>query len=246
MTTDYNQIAEEYKKSKFQPWRLHVERHVVMDLLGSLNGRTILDVACGEGFYSRQLKQAGASRVLGVDISSEMVALGQKQEAQLKLGNQYLCADCSSMHLNEEFDLILAAYFINYAHSQGELSTMAATMARHLRPGGRLVMVNNNVNHDPATWPATLPYGFVKKGTGKRAEGEPITYQFHLDNGQLFSLDNYYIDLHIQEATLRQAGFSQVTWRLPEVDTQGLRRHGNDYWTTFLKDAPVIFTHCVK
>ncbi len=246
MTTDYNQIAEEYKKSKYQPWRLHVERHVIMQLLGPLSGRSVLDLACGEGFYSRQLKQAGASRVLGIDISSEMIALANKQETQLKLGNEYLVADCTDLHLNQTFDLILAAYLINYAHSQKELAAMATSMTRHLRPGGRLVMVNNNVNHDPATWPDTRHYGFVKKGTGKHKEGEPITWEFYLDNGQVFSLDNYYIDLNVQESTLRDAGFSQVNWQLPEVDSQGVRAFGGDYWSTFIKDAPAIFTHCVK
>lgn len=246
MTTDYNQIAEEYKKSKFQPWRLHIERHVIMQLLGPLAGRSVLDIACGEGFYSRQLKQAGAAKVLGIDISSEMIALGNKQEAALKLGNEYMVADCTNLKLDQEYDLILAAYFINYAQSQKTLAAMAASMARNLRPGGRLIMVNNNVNHDPATWPATQPYGFVKKGSGKAVEGEPVTWEFHLDNGQLFSLDNYYIGLDVQEAALRKAGFSQVTWQLPEVDAEGVRRHGADYWITFLKDSPVIFTHCVK
>jgi toxoflavin synthase len=246
MATDYNQIAQEYKKSKFQPWRLHVERHVIMQLLGPLPGRTILDLACGEGFYSRQLKQAGAAYVLGIDISTEMIALANQQEAQLKLGNQYAVADCTDLHLNQQFDLILAAYLLNYAQSEKTLAAMAGSMARHLRPGGRLVMVNNNVNHDPATWSDTAAYGFIKKGSGKPIIGEPITWQFHLDNGQTFSLDNYYIPLDLQESTLRSAGFSQVSWQLPEVDAQGVRALGADYWTTFIKDAPVIFTHCVK
>ena len=36
--------------------------------------------ACGEGFYTRRIKQAGAAEVTGVDISAAMIQLTEEEE----------------------------------------------------------------------------------------------------------------------------------------------------------------------
>ena len=90
MTTDYDPIAEQYKRSKLQPWRTHVESFTLMALLGALEGTTVVDVACGEGYYTRLLRARGASKVRGVDLSAHMVELARAQEAQHSLGIEYL------------------------------------------------------------------------------------------------------------------------------------------------------------
>ena len=48
--------------------------------LGDVNGKRALDVACGEGHYSRLLRQAGAEEVVGIDISERMIDLARASE----------------------------------------------------------------------------------------------------------------------------------------------------------------------
>jgi hypothetical protein len=48
MTTDYDPIAEQYKLSKQQPWRLYVESYVLLELAGDLADQDVIDLACGE------------------------------------------------------------------------------------------------------------------------------------------------------------------------------------------------------
>jgi 2-polyprenyl-3-methyl-5-hydroxy-6-metoxy-1,4-benzoquinol methylase len=67
MTTDYDAISTEYKKAKQHPWRLHIEHFTLFELIGPVAGKTVLDLACGEGFYTRSLKQKGAAKVVGMD-----------------------------------------------------------------------------------------------------------------------------------------------------------------------------------
>ena len=50
MTTDYDPIAEQYKRSKLQPWRAHIEAYTLVGLLGDLAGKSLVDVACGDGY----------------------------------------------------------------------------------------------------------------------------------------------------------------------------------------------------
>ena len=77
MTTDYDPIAEQYQRSKQQPWRTFIECYTLLDLIGDLAGMAVLDLACGEGFYTRQIRQRGAVRVLGLDLSQGMIDLAR-------------------------------------------------------------------------------------------------------------------------------------------------------------------------
>ncbi len=61
MATNYDEIAAEYKRAKQQPWRLHIEHFTPFKLLGDLRGKSVIDLACGEGFYTRSLKRSGAA-----------------------------------------------------------------------------------------------------------------------------------------------------------------------------------------
>ena len=65
----YDTIADAYRDSKQLPFREFIERYTLFELLGDIRGGKILDMACGDGFYTRLLKRAGASEVTGVDVS---------------------------------------------------------------------------------------------------------------------------------------------------------------------------------
>ena len=78
----YDAIAEAYQDSKQLPFRKAIERYTLFDALGNIDGMKVLDLACGEGFYTRLLKRAGAAAVTGVDVSAEMIRLADAfQEA---------------------------------------------------------------------------------------------------------------------------------------------------------------------
>ena len=85
MTTDYNPIAEQYQRSKQQPWRTFIECFTLMDLIGDPTGLSVLDLACGEGFYTRLIRHRGTARVRGLDLSEAMIALAEAQEARQPL-----------------------------------------------------------------------------------------------------------------------------------------------------------------
>ena len=77
MTSNYDSIAKEYKESKELPMRLHIEAYTYFNMLGNLAEKSILDLACGEGFYTRKFKDQGAAKVVGVDISQKMIELAR-------------------------------------------------------------------------------------------------------------------------------------------------------------------------
>jgi ubiquinone/menaquinone biosynthesis C-methylase UbiE len=97
MPTDYDKIASQYRESKALPFREYIEWFSYRKMLGDISSKSILDLACGEGFYSRRLKQVGARKVVGVDISANMIELAETLENKKPLGITYLVGDALTM-----------------------------------------------------------------------------------------------------------------------------------------------------
>jgi len=243
MATDYDTIAEEYRRAKFQPWRRHIEVFTLFGLVGDLAGKSVLDLACGEGFQTRLLKQKGAARVVGVDISAGMIDLASKEETQRPLGIDYHVRDAKTLDLREQFDLVFAAYLLNYAATREELLQMCQAIAGHLKAGGRFVSVNNNPDYAGQT-DSMRPYGFTRTAREAR-EGAAIPWTFFLQEGP-FEITNYYLSFATHEWALQTAGLHDIRWHPPAVSAEGLAEFGKDYWSAFLEYKPVIFIECCK
>ena len=190
----YDTIAEEYQQSKELPYRLHTETYTYFDILGDLTGKSILDLGCGEGFYPRKFRQKGSGRVVGVDISTKMIELANKQEAKEPLGIEYIVCDVLKMGKIGSFDLVVTSYILNYAQSKEELLKMCQNIYSNLKPGGRFVSVNDNSEQPPESYLTSEKYGFVKIISEPLQEGTPITYTFTIPGeGKTFCFDNYYL-----------------------------------------------------
>jgi 2-polyprenyl-3-methyl-5-hydroxy-6-metoxy-1,4-benzoquinol methylase len=90
MAAYYNTIAQEHKQSKELPYRLYIEEYTYFNLLGDLAGKSILDLGCGEGFYTRKFRQKGAIWVVGIDISKKLIEMARQEEARQSLGIECL------------------------------------------------------------------------------------------------------------------------------------------------------------
>lgn len=245
MGTEYDAIAGDYQKSKFAPWRIHIEQHTLFTLAGDLHGRSVLDLACGDGIYSRTARRLGADRVAGIDLSRAMIELAREEEKRHPLGIDYHVHDATTIDLAEKFDVVIASYLLNYAPNSLVLGAMAHAIARHLKPGGRLVAVNNHPAQSPLAFEATRKYGLIKSAQLPLREGSPITYTIFQDSGQ-FTIENYHLSIETHEQVLRAAGLERVRWHRPDVDREGRRKYPPDHWYDFLADPPVIFIEAVR
>ena len=245
MDTDYDQIAEQYKRAKLQPWRTHIERYTLLRLAGDVAGKAVIDLACGEGYYTRALRRQGAARVVGVDLSRGMIELAEAEEARRPLGVEYRVGDVRTLEVPGEFDLAFAAYLLNHARTAEELTQMCRAVARALRPGGRFVTANSNPADPTAAFSACRAYGFSGRVEGPLVEGAPIVWEFFLPEGS-FEVTNYYLSVRTMEAAFRAAGLREVRWHAPEVSPEGESEFGREHWAAFLRRPPVTFITCVR
>ena len=86
MKSQYDKIAKKYKKanrkSKTQKY-LFVPS--LFKLLGNIKNKSVLDLGCGEGYYTRLAKIAGAAKVIGIDLSKRQIELANLQEKKIHL-----------------------------------------------------------------------------------------------------------------------------------------------------------------
>jgi SAM-dependent methyltransferase len=169
-----------------------------------------------------------------------MIDLACREEEHDPLGIEYLVQDVTQLSLCEAFDVVVAAYLLNYAQSPAQLLEMCRAIARHLKPGRRFVIVNNNPNHKTEDFMSTRKYGFIKQAHGPLIDGTPVDYIIFLDEGSI-TITNYHLSVATHERAFSSAGFRQVKWHHPDLSTPIAQSSERDHWVDFLNHPPVIF-----
>ena len=233
----YDAIAAAYRDSKQLPFRKSIERHTLFEALGDLRGKTVLDLACGEGFYSRLLRRSGAAEVTGVDISPEMIRLAEEQERHDPLGCRYVCCDAADYQPAGAVDLVVAMYLLHYAGTAEKLARFLRVCHQALSPGGRLVGFNDNVLNPPRGTVSLRKYGIVKTGPAVPHAGAPIRYRFTNPAGAEFGFENYFLSPETYARAFERAGLRDFRWLGVSLDPA---ERGNPFWDDFLTNPPVI------
>jgi SAM-dependent methyltransferase len=236
----YDRIAKAYQASKQMPFRRCIEEYSLFRLLGSLHGKSVLDLACGEGFYTRKMKARGAGRILGVDISPKMIELAVAQERERPIGCEYMVADVTALGRLEEFDVVVGVFLLNYARQRDDLLRFCGAIFQNLRSGGSFVGLNDNPANPVDQYSAYGKYGFRKSIRLPRTEGTPITYHNRNPDGTEFCFDNYYLAPSTYEAVFQEAGFSRFSWCGPWLDPEGSKAYEPGFWDLFLAHPPIV------
>jgi toxoflavin synthase len=115
-------------------------RPALIDLCEPIAGSSILDLGCGEGYCSRQLKQRGAAHVVGIDLSDAMIAAARGEEAASPLGIEYRRGNACALDEvpAQSFDTVLSVFLFNYTTIE-ETRQCMREVRRILRPRGRFI-----------------------------------------------------------------------------------------------------------
>jgi ubiquinone/menaquinone biosynthesis C-methylase UbiE len=244
MATNYDAIASEYQASKLMPWRKHIEAYTYFNLIGDLTGKDVLDLACGDGFYTRQFKLRGASNVVGVDLSAGMIALAEELEKAKPLSLTYVCCDAAAISFDKQYDLICASYLLNYAHDEQSLKAMCDAIFKHLKPGGRFITINSNPDYR-GTVESLMPYRFTRENKSFE-EGAEIIYRFYQSDDSFVSVTNFHLERATYNRVLASSGLNEIAWHTMELSKEGEGEFSKDFWDVILNDQPVVGISCRK
>ena len=118
-----------------------VDRHWGGDPQGlrPLAGRRALDVGCGAGLLAEPLARLGA-KVTGVDAAQANVAVAREHAEGAGLSIDYRHGELAALGLGR-FDLVTAMEVLEHV---ADKAAFLGSLARHLAPGGLLVLSTPN------------------------------------------------------------------------------------------------------
>jgi toxoflavin synthase len=227
---------------------------------------SVLDLACGTGIGLRLLQSLGASNLVGVDISAEMVDIAKSTFGPTEPGQAEVLlhvADCSKpldtlglQGLEKEqegtYDVVLGFWLLNYAPSAKDLRGMWENVAKYLKKGAKFVGVVES--HDVA-----LPRSIDAAAEGGAKYGVTMSEVKDLPNGEGWSLhvafdttpriefDAWRMYKDVFEREAKGAGFEKVKYHQPgwedvrECIAQGIGgEEGKDekWWTELVEHPP--------
>ena len=154
----FNNIAPTYDKLNHilslnidKIWRKKAVKRICKHIKDSETQRLrdsetqVLDVACGTADSTIALAKAGVPRVIGVDISEEMLKVGEKKIDKLNLNSviSLKVEDCENLSFNDNtFDAAFIAFGIrNFEDKKKGLKELH----RVLKPNGHLLILELSV-----------------------------------------------------------------------------------------------------
>jgi malonyl-CoA O-methyltransferase len=117
---------------------MHAEERAMLGLLpDSLRGQAVLDAGCGSGRYMLHALQRGATRMIGVDLSPEML---ERAQAELRAGRgevELRQGTLSALPVDDGWaDLTICGLVVGHLEN---LPAALAELRRATRPGGTLL-----------------------------------------------------------------------------------------------------------
>ena len=137
----YEKLADPYNRMiDHKPHNAYYDRPNTLALFGNVEGKKILDAACGPGKYAEELIRKGAN-ITGFDLSPKMVEHAVERNHG---GGTFFVHDMSlplSMMEDESYDYVLCALAMHYLEDWG--ATMKE-FCRVLKPDGKLIISIEN------------------------------------------------------------------------------------------------------
>ena len=186
----FNQIAGRYDfLNRFLSGGIDIYwRKKAIAELQSLKPRIVLDVATGTADVAiMTMKYLTPEKIIGIDISTGMLALGRDKIAKAMLNKQIELLEGDSETINfpdNSFDAVTVAFGVrNFEH----LSLGLKEMLRVLKPGGKLVVLEfSRPKQSGFKGLYKLYMKLVAPGIGKLISKNKAAYQYLNDSVQAF------------------------------------------------------------
>jgi len=138
----FNESSKDWARDKPKLLSDWTARPFLIQWCSPIADKKILDLGCGEGYFTRRLIRSSdesPKHVEGLDISSEMIELAKINEDQRPRGISYSvgCATDFSAQLSN-YDLITAVFVYNYTTVE-EMHQSMKRVHDHMEVGGHFV-----------------------------------------------------------------------------------------------------------
>ncbi len=202
-----------------------------LDLIGNVKGKSVLDVACGEGHFSRKLAEQtkGDIQITGIDASKKLIDIAQKKNEPFSRCIKFQVGDASRLEglASNSFDLAICNMALMFIKQYEE---MIQEVARVLKPQAHFVF---SLLHPCFLTPGS---GWILEDSPDKKRAKRIgwkTDNYHLrlvHHGVMVECDTketYYFCRTLEDyfRALRKAGFVVEDLREPLPPKELMERH---------------------
>lgn len=237
-TNDYAALSNPYQRSHRKPDKHFSTLPTILQLVAGCEGKTVLDLGCGSGFYTVEIAELGAKQVIGIDNAQAQLdkALRDKHPA-----TEYVLGDIFTDPLPKA-DFIFAPYVINYAKSVAQLQNLFQKFFDSLDNNGKIVLVV-----DLPSCTDLKRFGAVKTALGPKEDGTRIRIDLYdEENVHICTLYATYFLEETLVSLLEKIGFIDIKWRSPIISDQGLEEYGTDFWDGYIDDPQLGYLTALK
>ncbi|WP_405395650.1 bifunctional demethylmenaquinone methyltransferase/2-methoxy-6-polyprenyl-1,4-benzoquinol methylase UbiE [Maribacter sp. Asnod2-G09] len=181
-------------------------RKKVVEILKKEKPQSILDIATGTGDLAIALVKTGANKIVGLDISPGMLAVGKEKVIDKKLDStiEMVVGDSEKLTFDDNsFDAVTVSFGVRNFET---LNTGMAEILRVLKPNGTLVVLETSV---PTKTPYKQGYRFYTKNIlpliGKLFSKDDSAYGYLSESASVFPHGENFNNI------LREIGFIDVT-----------------------------------
>jgi len=171
-------------------------------MLPDVAGTEIVELGCGTAYFGAWLKRAGASRVVGVDVTPAQLDTARAMNEEFGLGLEFIEANAEEVPLPDaSFDIAFSEYG---ASIWCDPNRWIPEAARLLRPNGELIfMCNTDLVQVCSPDEEKVAERLVRPLRGMHRldwTSEGISTEFHIPTADMFGL-------------LRRTGFDVLDYR---------------------------------
>jgi ubiquinone/menaquinone biosynthesis C-methylase UbiE len=130
-----DEVAEEYDAKRFSKGGRLIdqrEKRAVLDALSPLEGKRVLEIACGTGRFTVMLAERGAD-IVGLDISEEMLQQGREKARRAAVTDrlQFMRGDAARLPFpDDHFDAVFAMRFFHLADTPASFLSEMCRVSR--------------------------------------------------------------------------------------------------------------------
>ena len=246
MATNYDDISDVYLKAALHPIKKYCEAFTLLKVLGNVKAKSVLDLACGDGYYTRLIKQQGTAQTVGVDISQKMIDQAKRMERAIPLGIDYQTGDITKLGQIGQFDVVTAVYLLPYASTKQLLNAMFQTIYDNLKPNGKLVSITLDPNLAEDNLAVFAGYGITLVAEAGLQDGTMVTATVAVADGSSFKMQTFHWEEATYESVIYQVGFQDIRWYPIQVSEAGIKDYGAAYWQAYAIKPYGIVLECAK
>jgi ubiquinone/menaquinone biosynthesis C-methylase UbiE len=206
-------------------------------MLGVRPGMEILDVGCGNGFFTFALanKYLG-SRVIGIDNAEKQIVAAQEIQRNTKIENiDFILGDIQTGTLPKS-DAIIAPFVFGYFDDE-KLYKVLKNIFDALDKDGLLIVVLDD------------PKGIDNSRFGAKktvSNGALSIELFDKDSKYITTLKAIYHDIDSFKQKLTESGFKDITEYSPIIDKAGFDALGESFWNGYTENSELVYLSCTK